>query len=165
MKTIQWRKGAWEGASGSSGAMSPSHSTSLALALLLISALPPCTGAPVFLDLSTTENDKLLNQIDNACSSLLSEERPLRTLDTLWDLCDLMQGVLQKSQFLFHYTKPNTGLPDETSTVFHPLLQLIPQLHSRRRRRVASHETPRTIQSRGYFLYRPRNGRRSTEYV
>ncbi|MCJ8743565.1 hypothetical protein PDJAM_G00095630 [Pangasius djambal] len=159
MKTIQWRKGAWEGASGRSGAMSPSHSTSLALALLLISALPPCTGAPVFLDLSTTENDKLLNQIDNACSSLLPEERPLRTLDTLWDLCDLMQGVLQKPQELA------AREPTKRSTVFHPLLQLIPQLHSRRRRRVASHETPRMIQSRGYFLYRPRNGRRSTEYV
>ncbi|XP_053345379.1 neuromedin-U isoform X3 [Clarias gariepinus] len=168
MKTSQWRKlGAWE--------MSPSHSTSLALALLLISAVTPCTGAAVFLDPSTTENDKLLNQIDNACSSLLTEERPLGTLDTLWDLCDLIQGLLQKSKelapretskrFLFHYTKQNPGLPDGTSTVFHPLLQLIPQLHSRRRRRVVPHETPRTIQSRGYFLYRPRNGRRSTEYV
>ncbi|XP_017311563.1 neuromedin-U isoform X1 [Ictalurus punctatus] len=172
MKTNQWRKGAWESASSS---MSPSHSTILAFALLLISAIPPCTGAPVFLDISTTENDKLLNQIDNVCSSLLPEERPLRTLDTLWDLCDLMQGVLQKSEelaarettkrFLFHYTKTNTGVPDGTSTVFHPLLQLIPQLHSRRGRRVASHETPRMIHSRGYFSYRPRNGRRSTEYV
>ncbi|KAM9435819.1 neuromedin-U isoform 2-T2 [Clarias gariepinus] len=150
MKTSQWRKlGAWE--------MSPSHSTSLALALLLISAVTPCTGAAVFLDPSTTENDKLLNQIDNACSSLLTEERPLGTLDTLWDLCDLIQGLLQKSKEL---------APRETSkrsTVFHPLLQLIPQLHSRRRRRVVPHETPRTIQSRGYFLYRPRNGRRSTD--
>ncbi|XP_060721041.1 neuromedin-U [Tachysurus vachellii] len=173
MKRNQWRKGAL--GSGSVGTMSPSHSTSLALALLLISAIAPCTGAPPFLDLSTTENDKLMNQIDNACSSLLPEERPLRTLNTLWDLCDWMQGVLPKSQepealettkrFLFHYTKPNTGLPDGTSSVFHPLLQLIPQLHNRRRRRVASHETPRLIQSRGYFLYRPRNGRRSTEYV
>ncbi|XP_058234670.1 neuromedin-U isoform X3 [Hemibagrus wyckioides] len=150
MKRNQWRKGAWESASGSVGAMSPSHSTSLALALLLISAIPPCTGAPLFQDLSTTENDKLLNQIDNVCSSLLPEERPLRTLDTLWDLCDWMQGVLTKAQdpearettkrFLFHYTKPNTGLPEGT-------------------------ETPRLIQSRGYFLYRPRNGRRSSEYV
>lgn len=39
MKTTQWkRKGAWE------SAVPPSHSTSLALALLLISAIPPCTG-------------------------------------------------------------------------------------------------------------------------
>ncbi|KAF4070936.1 hypothetical protein AMELA_G00279090 [Ameiurus melas] len=156
MKTNQWRKGAWESASSN---MSPSHSTILALAFLLISAIPPCTGAPVFLDISTTENDKLLNQIDNVCSSLLPEERPLRTLDTLWDLCDLMQGVLQKSEELA--ARETT----KRSTVFHPLLQLIPQLHSRRRRRVASHETPRMIHSRGYFSYRPRNGRRSTEYV
>ncbi|XP_058234669.1 neuromedin-U isoform X2 [Hemibagrus wyckioides] len=159
MKRNQWRKGAWESASGSVGAMSPSHSTSLALALLLISAIPPCTGAPLFQDLSTTENDKLLNQIDNVCSSLLPEERPLRTLDTLWDLCDWMQGVLTKAQ------DPEARETTKRSTVFHPLLQLIPQLHSRRRRRVASHETPRLIQSRGYFLYRPRNGRRSSEYV
>ncbi|KAK3516498.1 hypothetical protein QTP70_019876 [Hemibagrus guttatus] len=125
MKRNQWRKGAWESASGSVGAMSPSHNTSFALALLLISVIPPCTGAPLFQDLSTTENDKLLNQ----------------TLDTLWDLCDWMQGALTKAQ-----REPEFCMA--FSTVFHPLLQLIPQL--RRRRRVVSH---------------PRNGRRSSEYV
>ncbi|TSN30196.1 Circadian locomoter output cycles protein kaput [Bagarius yarrelli] len=78
MKTKQWRKGSWESASDSGGATTSSHSTSLTLALLLISAIPPCT--------------------DNACSSFLPEERPLKTLDKLLDLCNRMQDRLPKSQ-------------------------------------------------------------------
>ncbi|KAI5090432.1 hypothetical protein C0J45_19293 [Silurus meridionalis] len=39
MKTNQWRKGSLE---SGKGAMNPSHGTYLALALLLISAIPPC---------------------------------------------------------------------------------------------------------------------------
>uniref|UniRef100_A0A668A9J1 Neuromedin U C-terminal domain-containing protein n=1 Tax=Myripristis murdjan TaxID=586833 RepID=A0A668A9J1_9TELE len=53
------------------------------------------------------------------------------------------------------------------SSVLHPLLQLVPQLHTRRERGVsvrADLQGPGGIQSRGYFLYRPRNGRRSLEY-
>uniref|UniRef100_A0A8B9JWU1 Neuromedin U n=1 Tax=Astyanax mexicanus TaxID=7994 RepID=A0A8B9JWU1_ASTMX len=134
----------------SGSALSPLHSASLTLAVLLISALPLCTGAPMFLNPSTIQHDQLLNQIDNACTSYLSAERPFRTSDILQDFCGLMLEVLRNSQefsaheprkrFLFHYTKPNgAGLTDGTSSVFHPLLQLIPQLHSRRRRRVESH--------------------------
>uniref|UniRef100_A0A3B1KCE6 Neuromedin U n=1 Tax=Astyanax mexicanus TaxID=7994 RepID=A0A3B1KCE6_ASTMX len=146
----------------SGSALSPLHSASLTLAVLLISALPLCTGAPMFLNPSTIQHDQLLNQIDNACTSYLSAERPFRTSDILQDFCGLMLEVLRNSQeFSAHE-------PRKRSSVFHPLLQLIPQLHSRRRRRVESHEDmqgPGAIQSRGYFLYRPRNGRRSTEYV
>ncbi|XP_037394060.1 neuromedin-U isoform X4 [Pygocentrus nattereri] len=148
--SLNYRSSARTSASSSGSALSPVHSASLALfALLLLCAAPLCP------------------------------EQPLRTSDVLRDFCGLMLGVLRKSQelaarepskrFLFHYTKANgAGMSDGTSTVFHPLLQLIPKLHSRRRRRVESHEEmqgPGAIQSRGYFLYRPRNGRRSTEYV
>ncbi|XP_066533905.1 neuromedin-U isoform X2 [Hoplias malabaricus] len=143
------------GTSSGSSALSSVHSASLTLVvLLLLSALPLCAGAPVFLNPSTVQHEQLLNQIDNACSSYLSAERPLRTFDIRRDFCSLMLGVLQKSQdmadrepskrFLFHYTKPNgAGLNDGTEYL----------------------QGPRAIQSRGYFSYRPRNGRRSTEYV
>ncbi|XP_072552276.1 neuromedin-U isoform X2 [Salminus brasiliensis] len=138
----------------SSSALSLVHSASLTLAVLLLSAAPVCTSAPAFLNPSTIQHDQLLNQIDNACSSYLSAERPFRTSDVLRDFCGLMLEVLQKSQelsareprkrFLFHYTKPNgAGVTDGTEDL----------------------QGPGAIQSRGYFLYRPRNGRRSTEYV
>ncbi|KAL7888045.1 hypothetical protein AOLI_G00030190 [Acnodon oligacanthus] len=149
--SLNYRSSARTSASSSSNALSPVHSASLALfALLLLSAAPLCAGTPVSLNPSTVQHEQLLNLIDNACSSYLSAEQPLRTSDVLQDFCGLMLGVLRKSQelaarepskrFLFHYTKANgAGLSDGTSTVFHPLLQLIPKLHSRRRRRVESH--------------------------
>ncbi|XP_017543078.1 neuromedin-U isoform X2 [Pygocentrus nattereri] len=161
--SLNYRSSARTSASSSGSALSPVHSASLALfALLLLCAAPLCPGTPVFLNPSTVQHEQLLNLIDNACSSYLSAEQPLRTSDVLRDFCGLMLGVLRKSQELA------AREPSKRSTVFHPLLQLIPKLHSRRRRRVESHEEmqgPGAIQSRGYFLYRPRNGRRSTEYV
>ncbi|XP_071262479.1 neuromedin-U-like isoform X5 [Salvelinus alpinus] len=50
-----------------------------------------------------------------------------------------------------------------------PSKRLVPQLHTRRERGeefvVRDHlQGPGGIQSRGYFLYRPRNGRRSLEF-
>ncbi|KAL6486122.1 hypothetical protein MHYP_G00055140 [Metynnis hypsauchen] len=142
--------------SASSSALSPVHSASLALfALLLLSAAPLCTGeppafssltsrpsspsslsaaplctgTPVFLNPSTVQHEQLLNLIDNACSSYLSAEQPLRTSDVLRDFCGLMLGVLRKSQelaarepskrFLFHYTKANgAGLSDGTQLLY-----------------------------------------------
>ncbi|XP_076872321.1 neuromedin-U isoform X2 [Brachyhypopomus gauderio] len=204
-------------------AMTPLNLTTLTLAVFLMSAIPLCRSAPVFLNPATIEHD-LLTQIIKVCTSQLSAERPLRTQDGLQDLCGLMLEVVRTAKELpvrDTSKRPNgAGLSDDASTVFHPLLQLMPQLHSRRRRRTAplvrtsagsllltlrEHSTPgpalsdldhceihlglrrarevtagasesrlvaqeelqspRTIQSRGYFLYRPRNGRRSTEYV
>ncbi|XP_066533906.1 neuromedin-U isoform X3 [Hoplias malabaricus] len=126
------------GTSSGSSALSSVHSASLTLVvLLLLSALPLCAGAPVFLNPSTVQHEQLLNQIDNACSSYLSAERPLRTFDIRRDFCSLMLGVLQKSQ----------DMADREPSKREYL------------------QGPRAIQSRGYFSYRPRNGRRSTEYV
>ncbi|XP_021324062.1 neuromedin-U isoform X2 [Danio rerio] len=144
-------------------AMSPGNTSALMLAVLLLSFIPITTSAPMLLNPSSLEHEQLLTQ----------------TSDVLEDLCFLMLGSLQKSKeitaretskrFLFHYTKPNgAGLSDGTSTVLHPLLELIPQLARRRSRRMKLNENlqgPGRIQSRGYFLYRPRNGRRSDEYV
>uniref|UniRef100_A0A3B4FUA6 Neuromedin U C-terminal domain-containing protein n=2 Tax=Haplochromini TaxID=319058 RepID=A0A3B4FUA6_9CICH len=69
--------------------------------------------------------------------------------DVLGELCVLM--LVQKSK----------------SPQLHPLLRLVSQLNTRRQRGLTMHadlQGPGGIQSRGYFLYRPRNGRRSLEY-
>uniref|UniRef100_A0A672M8U9 Neuromedin U n=1 Tax=Sinocyclocheilus grahami TaxID=75366 RepID=A0A672M8U9_SINGR len=149
-------------------------------------------GDPVLLNPSIG-HEQLLTQITELCSFYLSADPSFRTSDVLEDLCFLMLGSLQKSEeitaretskrFLFHYTKPNgAGLSDGTSTVLHPLLELIPQLARRRSRRMKLNvcilhaylhsdyisaddlQGPGRIQSRGYFLYRvvnfTRNGLR-----
>nr|BAH57728.1 preproNeuromedin isoform3 [Carassius auratus] len=135
-------------------AMSPAHNSALMLGVLLISCIPITTSAPVLLNPSSIEHEQLLTQITDLCSFYLSADPSFRTSDVLEDLCFLMLGSLQKSKeitaretrkrFLFHYTKPNgAGLSDGTDDL----------------------QGPGRIQSRGFFLYRPRNGRRSDEYV
>ncbi|XP_077076704.1 neuromedin-U isoform X1 [Siphateles boraxobius] len=160
-------------------AMSPAHNSTLIFAVLFISFIPITTSAPVLLNPSSIEHEQFLTQITDLCSFYLSADPSFRTSAVLEDLCFLMLGSLQKSKeitaretskrFLFHYTKPNgAGFKDGTSTVLHPLLELIPQLARRRSRRMKLNDDlqgPGRIQSRGYFLYRPRNGRRSAEYV
>ncbi|XP_057209299.1 neuromedin-U isoform X1 [Triplophysa rosa] len=184
MSSSQCESGSSHNTSGSPrdqhhSAMSPVHSSSLMLALLFISLIPVTSSAPVLLNPSSIEEDQLLTQITTLCSFYLSADPSFRTSDVLEDLCFLMLGSLQKSKeitaretskrFLFHYTKPNgAGLSHGTSSVLHPLLELIPQLNRRRSRRMKLNEDLQEqgrIQSRGYFLYRPRNGRRSAEYV
>ncbi|XP_021324063.1 neuromedin-U isoform X4 [Danio rerio] len=135
-------------------AMSPGNTSALMLAVLLLSFIPITTSAPMLLNPSSLEHEQLLTQITDLCSFYLSADPSFRTSDVLEDLCFLMLGSLQKSKeitaretskrFLFHYTKPNgAGLSDGTENL----------------------QGPGRIQSRGYFLYRPRNGRRSDEYV
>ncbi|XP_051732386.1 neuromedin-U isoform X3 [Ctenopharyngodon idella] len=135
-------------------AMSPAHNYTLMLAVLFISFIPITTSAPVLLNPSSIDHEQLLTQITDLCSFYLSADPSFRTSDILEDLCFLMLGSLQKSKeitaretskrFLFHYTKPNgAGLSDGTDDL----------------------QGPGRIQSRGHFLYRPRNGRRSAEYV
>uniref|UniRef100_A0A673M6L2 Neuromedin-U-like n=1 Tax=Sinocyclocheilus rhinocerous TaxID=307959 RepID=A0A673M6L2_9TELE len=134
-------------------AMSPAHNSALMLGVLFISFIPITTSAPVLLNPSSIEHEQLLTQITDLCSFYLSADPSFRTSDVLEDLCFLMLGSLQKSKvniirahtesFLFHYTKPNGArLSDGTDDL----------------------QGPGRIQSRGYFLYRPRNGR-SDEYV
>uniref|UniRef100_A0A3Q2WVL7 Neuromedin U n=1 Tax=Haplochromis burtoni TaxID=8153 RepID=A0A3Q2WVL7_HAPBU len=87
--------------------------------------------------------------IDAMCSSYLSEDLRFLASDVLGELCVLM--LVQKSK----------------SPQLHPLLRLVSQLNTRRQRGLTMHadlQGPGGIQSRGYFLYRPRNGRRSLEY-
>ncbi|XP_062306829.1 neuromedin-U isoform X2 [Osmerus eperlanus] len=142
-----------------SSAMSPLSTVSITLAVLLISAIPVCTSAPVVLPRATIDQDQLLSQVDEVCSAYLSADLPFRPSDLLGEVCVLM--LVQKSKEL--KTRDTSKRPP----MLHPLLQLVPQLDKRRGKGIRLHEDlkgPAGIQSRGYFLYRPRNGRRSLEY-
>ncbi|XP_031797759.1 neuromedin-U [Sarcophilus harrisii] len=151
----------------------------LLLLLLLASWECACQGVPVSpLAIQTDKELQLWNELDNACSSFLSVDSESQASSELEDLCYTIMGILPKPQesdekdntkrFLFHYSKThNLGNSDVMSSVIHPLLQLIPQLHERRMKRFKVDEElqgPGRIQSRGYFLFRPRNGRRSTSF-
>ncbi|XP_048833097.1 neuromedin-U isoform X2 [Brienomyrus brachyistius] len=131
--------------------------------LLLLSAGPACQSAPVSSQALVPEQPlQLLDEIEDACMSFLSAEARPQDVDTLGQLCYMAMRAVQHSQDF-------TGRGDaKRAPVLHPLLQLVPQLHTRRLRRITFGENlhgPGGIQSRGYFLYRPRNGRRSVTLV
>ncbi|KAM4780470.1 neuromedin-U isoform 1-T1 [Cyanocitta cristata] len=156
----------------------------LLLFVLLASSMSACKGAPMPSQaLESNEDLQLLKEIDDACSAYLSTDSQPRVSQTevsgtLEELCFLVMGFLQKPQgldekdntkrFLFHYSKTHdSGNSDIMSSVLHPLLQLVPQLNERRLKRYKLDEElqgPRVIQSRGYFFYRPRNGKRSVDF-
>ncbi|XP_057358223.1 neuromedin-U isoform X2 [Manis pentadactyla] len=99
--------------------------------------------------------------------------------NALEELCIAITGTLPKPQetdekdnakrFLFHYSKTQKlGNSNVVSSVVHPLLQLVPQLHERRMKRFkvdGEFQGPFASESRRYFLFRPRNGRRSEGYI
>ncbi|XP_056337655.1 neuromedin-U isoform X3 [Danio aesculapii] len=118
-------------------AMSPGNTSALMLAVLLLSFIPFTTSAPMLLNPSSLEHEQLLTQITDLCSFYLSSDPSFRTSDVLEDLCFLMLGSLQKSK----------------------------EITARETSKRENLQGPGRIQSRGYFLYRPRNGRRSDEYV
>ncbi|KAM9530185.1 neuromedin-U-like isoform 3-T3 [Salvelinus alpinus] len=135
----------------STSAMNPLSSASLILLVLLISAIPICKSSPIQQQRATIDQYQLLKQLEDVCSSYLSADLPFRIPNVLGELCVLM--LVQKS-------KKGRDNPSK---------RLVPQLHTRRERReefvVRDHlQGPGGIQSRGYFLYRPRNGRRSLEF-
>ncbi|KAM4780472.1 neuromedin-U isoform 3-T3 [Cyanocitta cristata] len=139
----------------------------LLLFVLLASSMSACKGAPMPSQaLESNEDLQLLKEIDDACSAYLSTDSQPRVSQTevsgtLEELCFLVMGFLQKPQGLDE--KDNT----KRSSVLHPLLQLVPQLNERRLKRYKLDEElqgPRVIQSRGYFFYRPRNGKRSVDF-
>ncbi|XP_039920580.1 neuromedin-U isoform X2 [Hirundo rustica] len=141
----------------------------LLLFVLLASSISACKGAPMPSQaLESHEDLQLLKEIDDACSAYLSTDSQPQVSSTVEELCFLVMGFLQKPQFLFHYSKTHDpGNSDIMSSVLHPLLQLVPQLNERRLKRYKLDEElqgPGAIQSRGYFFYRPRNGRRSVDF-
>ncbi|KAM4575350.1 neuromedin-U isoform 5-T5 [Fundulus diaphanus] len=130
----------------SSSAMSPLSTASITLAVLFILTIPACTSAPANLQQASTDQIQLLRQIDAVCSSYLSADLKYWTSDIIGELCILM--LVQKSKEL--------RVQEDSK-----------RLHPRRERGLvmsADLQGPGGIESRGYFLYRPRNGRRSLEY-
>ncbi|XP_074493104.1 neuromedin-U isoform X6 [Sebastes fasciatus] len=148
--------------SPSSPSSSPLSTASITLTALLILSIPVCKSAPAELQQATTDPRQLLSQIDAVCSSYLSADLEIwvsGASDVLGELCVLM--LVQKSKEL--KVQENS----KRTPLSHPLLRLVHQLHTRRERGLsmrAELQGPGGIQSRGYFLYRPRNGRRSLEY-
>ncbi|KAM6402371.1 neuromedin-U isoform 2-T2 [Pluvialis apricaria] len=144
------------------GAAPPGSSLFLLLLLLLASSMSACKGAPMPSQaLEVDEDLQLWKEIDDACSAYLSRDSQPQASSALEELCFLVVGFLQKPQGLDE--KDNT----KRSSVLHPLLQLVPQLNERRLKRYKVDEElqrPGGIQSRGYFFYRPRNGRRSVDF-
>ncbi|XP_057584729.1 neuromedin-U isoform X1 [Hippopotamus amphibius kiboko] len=152
----------------------------LLLLLLLSCCADACGGAPILPQgLQPEQELQLWNEIDDACSSFLSMDSQPQASNALEELCFTIMGTLPKPQetdekdntkrFLFHYSKTRKlGNSNVVSSVLHPLLQLVPQLHERRMKRFRVDEEfqgPLASQSRGYFLFRPRNGRRSEGYI
>ncbi|XP_067085561.1 neuromedin-U [Osmerus mordax] len=180
-----------------SSAMSPLSTVSITLAVLLISAIPVCTSAPVVLPRATIDQDQLLSQVRPSSFSLsfylflfslsfflslyLSSFSPIFLFFSLFLRacgCGCVNKLLPESplctprprvkRWLFMVLMfLHVGVWMRQPLMLHPLLQLVPQLDKRRGKGIRLHEDlkgPAGIQSRGYFLYRPRNGRRSLEY-
>ncbi|XP_075434678.1 neuromedin-U isoform X4 [Ascaphus truei] len=125
----------------------------LLLLILLASWTHTCKGAPLSSKALRAEQElQLWNGIDDACSAILSDSQPVAS-SALEELCFMVMGILQKSQgsdekettkrFLFHYSKShdsgNSGIMEEV-------------------------QGPGGVLSRGYFLFRPRNGRRAAGF-
>ncbi|XP_035976667.2 neuromedin-U isoform X4 [Halichoerus grypus] len=126
------------------------HSVLIQLFCTLLSAHP---GAPVlFQGLQPEEELQLWNEIDDACSTLLSLDSQPQASNALEELCITIMGTLPKPQetdekdntkrFLFHYSK--TRKLGNSNVV---------------------EEFQGPIQIRRQFLFRPRNGRSSEGYI
>ncbi|XP_072352889.1 neuromedin-U isoform X4 [Scyliorhinus torazame] len=124
----------------------------LALTLLLLSRCCFSQGVPASPHRFPAEQElRLWSEIDGLCSSFLSAVPQPQPSSTLEELCYMALMILQQPQ----------------SSVLHPLLQLVPELHERRMKKGRGDEEfqgPGGIQSRGYFMFRPRNGRRSSSF-
>ncbi|XP_075434669.1 neuromedin-U isoform X3 [Ascaphus truei] len=133
----------------------------LLLLILLASWTHTCKGAPLSSKALRAEQElQLWNGIDDACSAILSDSQPVAS-SALEELCFMVMGILQKSQ------GSDEKETTKRSSVLHPLLQLVPQLHDRRMKRFKADEEvqgPGGVLSRGYFLFRPRNGRRAAGF-
>ncbi|XP_063314093.1 neuromedin-U isoform X2 [Pelobates fuscus] len=90
-------------------------------------------------------------EIQNTCTAILSDSQPM--VPAIEEFCFMVMGMQQNSQgseekdntkrFLFHYSKSHaSGKSDIMEEI----------------------QSPGSVLSRGYFLFRPRNGRRSLSF-
>ncbi|KAF7248351.1 Neuromedin-U [Varanus komodoensis] len=115
------------------------------LLFLLALWVSACKGAPMASHVLQGEQIlQLWNEIDDVCSTYLTRDTPSQSSNVLEDLCFMVLELLQKAQEIDE--KDNT----KRSSVLHPLLQLIPQLHERRLKRNKVDGLPTR---RIYFLY------------
>nr|XP_061834581.1 neuromedin-U isoform X2 [Nerophis lumbriciformis]XP_061834582.1 neuromedin-U isoform X2 [Nerophis lumbriciformis] len=155
------RNNASRGTKLSLGSMNPLSLASISLAASLLLVVPLCHSAPVVLQQATADQRQLLSQMDAACSSFFSADVKFalsEVSDIFGELCVLM--LVQKSKEL-------RERGNNKQSPIQPLLHLVSHLHTRSERGLsvrAELQGPAGIQSRGYFLYRPRNGRRDLEY-
>ncbi|XP_025145825.1 neuromedin-U isoform X2 [Bubalus bubalis] len=127
----------------------------LLLLLLLSCCADACGGAPVLPQgLQPEQELQLWNEINDACLSLLSMHPQPQASNALEEICLAIMRTLPKPQetdekdntkrFLFHYSKTrklgNSNVVEEF-------------------------QGPIASQSRRYFLFRPRNGRRAEGYI
>nr|XP_042113471.1 neuromedin-U isoform X3 [Peromyscus maniculatus bairdii] len=146
---------------GLSGGQVAAASPLLWLLLLLACLADACRGAPISPQRLQPEQElQLWNKVHEACSSFLSTDPQPQASPTLRELCRAVMESLQKPQ------TEKSGNSNIVSSIVHPLLQLVPQLHERRMKRFKEEfQSPFAGQSRGYFLFRPRNGKRSTGFI
>ncbi|KAM4708990.1 neuromedin-U isoform 3-T3 [Discoglossus pictus] len=124
----------------------------LLLLILLTSWTGTCKGAPLSsITLGAEQELQLWNEIHDLCSEFLSDSQFVPS-NALEEICLDVMGIRPKIQgseekdykrFLFHYSKSHdSGNSDIMEEV----------------------QGPGGVLSRGYFLFRPRNGRRSAGF-
>ncbi|XP_032771780.1 neuromedin-U [Rattus rattus] len=127
----------------------------LSLLLLLACCADACRGTPISPQRLPPEQEQWWNEIPEACASFLSVDSQPQASVALRKLCRVLMEIFQKPQeqnekdnakrFLFHYSKTQK-LGNSN---------------------VVEYQSPLAAQSqsRGFFLFRPRNGKRSTSFV
>ncbi|XP_072920738.1 neuromedin-U isoform X2 [Hemitrygon akajei] len=102
----------------------------------------------------------LWREMDDLCSSFLSDNRQQQPRTTFEEQCYMAWITLQK--FLLHYSRTHdSGNLDFMSSVLHPVLQLVVE-HLRRMKKGRGDDKYQgvgLIPSRDSFQFRPRNGR------
>ncbi|XP_039218827.1 neuromedin-U isoform X1 [Crotalus tigris] len=138
------------------------------LLALLAFGVSSCKGAPVVSHV--LQGEKVWNEIEDMCSAIPAIDTLPQPSNALEEFCFMVLEFLQNDKL-----SPQRGfcrrlvsrIIAQIPLVTHPMLPLVPQLHDRRQKRYKADEElqiPGGVQSRRYFMFRPRNGRRSATF-